>query len=100
MTSIIVTITITVLQLYLLAGGDDGGGLQEVVVLALQVALERHLGVGVEVGVSDAGPGDSRHKTRLGLAGQVGFLLDCGEIHVAGGVEPGERNNRSSLKTL
>ena len=85
---------LSALQLYLLAGSDQGCSLQEIVVLSLEVALQSHLRVRVKVGVCDAGPGNSGHKTGLCLPGQIGFLLNCGKIHVAGGVEPGKKQSQ------
>ena len=72
----------------LLAGWECDGILHQVVVVPAQAALQRHLGVRVEVGVSVARARDPRHVASLGLAGQVGLLLHRHEVHVARGVEP------------
>ena len=81
---------------YLLAGGERDGVLHQVVVVPAQAALQRHLGVRVEVGVSDARARDPRHVASLGLAGQVGLLLHRHEVHVARGVEPGAEHKLTS----
>ena len=73
---------------HLFAGSDSRSRLKEVEVLSSMLTLEADLGVSIEVCVCDAGPGNSCNKTRLSLSGQVGFLLNCHKVHMAGGVEP------------
>ena len=67
---------------HLLAGWDSDGGLEDVVVLSPQVALQRHLGVSVEVGVCDARPGDAGHEAGLCLSRQIGPLLNRDKVDV------------------
>ena len=44
-------------QSHLSTGRDSDSSLQQIIVFTTQVTLEGDLGVGVEVGVRDAGPG-------------------------------------------
>ena len=76
------------LSTHLLAGWDSDGGLEEVVVLAPQVALQGHLGVRVKVGVGDARPRYAGHEAGLRLPRQVGPLLGRDKVDVVRGVEP------------
>ena len=85
---------------HLLAGWDSDGGLEEVVVLAPQVALQGHLGVRVKVGVGDARPRDAGHEAGLRLPRQVGPLLNREEVDVVRGVEPRTMSSESSYQVV
>ena len=64
------------------------------------MALQGHLGVGVKVGVGDAGPRDAGHEAGLGLPRQVGPLLHCDEVDVVRGVEPRTMSSKSSYQVV
>ncbi len=71
-----------------LAGLGHPGGLDEVVIVASDLALQRDLGVAVVIRVRDARSGQTRNVTLLLLAREVRLFLDGYEVRKVSHVEP------------